>query len=331
MLLNPRIACAALAAGTFLFAACGSEGRAPQASAPQTVAPADAQWSTPLEIDTSYQLVMEFRGYANPRQGILQVEMAEQRLNVQPGLNGLRTNEQAQWCALIIDNSGGGFPESVRIFTVPDTVFEDGECASDPITAAIYDSTGAFCGNQTIINQYATTFLTDVHAQIFTMAPPTGFRGLRFPNGTGAEPRPGLSDEYGLWAYGDLAPGQQNTVQWIFERGDGDFYFLGRVYAAFQEVCNGLDDNCNGTIDEGAGCFPDGDPCNTAADCQTGICAGGTCGVSSFELRGVVGTGGGGTMTSGTRRMTIRIGAPQPMGEANGPNFGIRLGPLSDF
>jgi hypothetical protein len=350
MTLNRRLPVFALASSALLYGACGTENLEPAAplveQEPTTAAAADRAAGpsvdavVPIEAPP-WDVAFEFRGYADPARGIFEVTIVgmEYARALEQRVGDLRTTEQGLWCNLDVNR---GFTEQVRLQTVPGTIREDEDCAppGDIDQILLFESQGAFCADQiltnnygesTLLTRYGVGYLGDVHTEIVDMTPPTGFEGYRYPLGTGAPTKPGLSNLFGLWSYGDLQPNESNTVTWVFNRGAGDFSFTGFVRASFQEVCDGRDNNCNGIVDEGASCYPDGDPCSTSADCISGICAGGTCGVTSFLVRGVVGTGGGGTMASPTRQMTVRIGAPQPMGEANGPNFGIRLGPLSDF
>lgn len=305
-----------------------------------------------LQQPAGYDLAVEFEARFNAVTGNLDFRVLRSETFIeQPADGDLRTLGAAQWCVqrVVADGTIGTNPlNSMEIYSEPGSNFLDGACAppGDTDTEFEYTLSGAFCTDVTVRSFYQTQ-LNNVHTEIYLMTPNTGYAGMRWPDGTGAPLLPGLSNTFGLWSYSDLGPADgrvgppygtppdERTVKWVFDRaGDAPWYFRGRILAQFAEVCTvsgtPVDEDCDGRIDEGAGCYADGEPCNTGADCETGICASGRCGASSFELQGVVGTGGGGTMEGQNRRMMIRIGAPQPMGEAAGGSYGIRLGPLSD-
>jgi len=244
------------------------------------------------------------------------------------------TAEQELWCPLR-DNATSG--EYVRIENIP---FSDGDILKEHLDCELPDTgmpdpvfaagiLGAICGEVQVTNLFNSP-LSDVYAMLDEVVPDVA-RGYRYPQGTGAQPVGNLNDDFGLWYYGDLAVGEVQLVRWIFERPDATaFDFTGRVFAFFTEECNGEDTDCNGRIDDGIGCFADGEPCVDGTDCESGICAAGTCGASSFLVDRVVGVGGAGVMEGGNRRLEVRVGAPAPMGDASGGSFSVRLGPLAD-
>lgn len=347
-------------------------------------------------------VVAEFEGFADPRTGQFEIVMLDEQL-VLPSAeaSGMRTVEQALFCNARVDANGvagtgaentvevvtelvdyGAGPalfgtfDQCRTLPVPDcTVFADGSAEQlaciDQVRAspeANYSegSTGAFCADVTIRSFFTTAVLDEVHTELYIVSPTAGHSGYVFPTGTGAPAYGGLSDEFGLWYYGDIGtadgvfrgctgsrpadpnnksdPGELNpagtgpcdekTRRWVFQNADQSyFYFRGRVRSEFREICNTVDDDCDGRFDEGANCYPDGDPCFDGSDCQAGVCIGGECGipvVPDFVLSDVVTIGGGGMTANGLNRLELRIGAPAPMGAAQGALNRVILGPLAD-
>lgn len=324
-------------------------------------------------------VIAEFEGYADPVAGTFEIRMVDEQL-VLPSAeaSGLRTVEQGLFCNLAVDRNGvvgTGVANSVEIITELSD-FGDGPalfglhlgCAEVPGSPAPEENVygegilGAYCANVTVRSFYAATVLDEVHAELYRVSPVSGHSGYAHPLGTGAQPYGGLSNEFGLWYYGDIGPangqiggcvldGEGNEVtgtgvacdektrRWVFQNSDSSpFNFNGRIRAAFQEICQsddgtGLDDDCDGRRDEGANCYRDGIPCLSGDDCITEVCIGGTCGIPvtpSFVLQDVVTIGGGGTTANSFNRLELRIGAPAPMGTAQGASNTLILGPLSD-
>jgi hypothetical protein len=253
---------------------------------------------------------------------------------------GLRSVRQAEFCLLPVDRNGiagSGTANSVEIYSETGSTKLDGDCGPQP-----YYQLGAFCTDVTV-RSFFTTQLVDVYAQITAISNRDLFIGFAFPRGTGAPPTPELSNELGLWFYDDLGiadghmgapfatPPDERTVQWVFQLlADDNFAFSGRVVGRFAETCNATDDDCDGSVDERAGCYPDGELCTDALDCQTGICSAGRCGVSDFLSDRMINVGGAGTVSDTLNSGEVRVGAPSPMGTTSGGGYQLRLGPLSD-
>ncbi len=364
------------ALGGFALAACGADVEntddfapraptyaAPSASADELILPEEPQPAGGF-------VLAEFEGFVDPLSGTFDIQMLDEQI-VFPEAEaaGLRTVDQALFCNLRIDsdsNVGTGRPSSVELVTElrdwdenpgtpdgPSGLHE--ECCAAGAAGCVSNSPevlyqqglqGAFCGEVTARSFYASTNLSDVHAELYFVFPAAGHSGYPHPLGTGAQPYGGLSNEYGLWAYGDLgvadgrvgppfgSPPDEVTRRWVFQNSDDSpFRFRGRIRASFIEICNGNDDDCDGRIDEGANCLADGQPCLDGSDCIADICVSGACGIPvtpDFVLENVIAIGGGGTTANAFNSVELRIGAPAPMGSATSAANRLILGPLSD-
>ena len=164
--------------------------------------------------------------------------------------------------------------------------FDAGDCGAQTgldLTAFPYSSLGQFCAAVTIENFRSGT-VADVYAELVEVSPSAGYDGYRSPYGTGASPldvTPGFNSPVdsngGMWSYGDLAEGDENTVVWVLQNGGGPFRFRGRIVAPVLEIADGIDNDCDGRVDESLGLFGEGEACVDNEDCASGACDAGFC------------------------------------------------------
>lgn len=261
----------------------------PATSQPVGAAP-PAGWS--LEEGLTVQL--EFTGRFVAETGEFEFDFEEPSVPVSS--NGLRTSEQALWCAdrlaVVQDGTPGSNPPNT-FELITDSLGTYADC--DPSTfpdgtpsgysySNLVETQGALCAEITIRSFYPYAF-EDVHAWIFEVNPIDNYAytwGDRAVDGlgNGAEPPLGANapsdNRGGLFYYGDMAARDPSgvvdnaaTTSWVFRYPiDGaDFNFRGTLVARFVESCNGLDDDCDGRVDEGVGCLDPGDACVEDADC----------------------------------------------------------------
>ncbi len=298
------------ALGGFALAACGADVEntddfapraptyaAPSASADELILPEEPQPAGGF-------VLAEFEGFVDPLSGTFDIQM----------LDNLRIDSDS--------NVGTGRPSSVELVTElrdwdenpgtpdgPSGLHE--ECCAAGAAGCVSNSPevlyqqglqGAFCGEVTARSFYASTNLSDVHAELYFVFPAAGHSEV--------------------------------TRRWVFQNSDDSpFRFRGRIRASFIEICNGNDDDCDGRIDEGANCLADGQPCLDGSDCIADICVSGACGIPvtpDFVLENVIAIGGGGTTANAFNSVELRIGAPAPMGSATSAANRLILGPLSD-
>jgi len=226
--------------------------------------------------------VAAFEGWVNPDNGTWHVAMTGQ----ERGSTGpWRTAAQPMWCALA---SGGGGEVGIASVEAPEAMLP-GElplptaCEGPEINSAPFEAFGAICGAVRVSSLLADETLENVYAEIFEFTGTDQQIGYRAPLGTGAEvPNEDypLSQQYGLWSYGDIAPGESVDVVWTFRNNEPagtEFRFTGRLVHEVRECTpdrgpNGIDDDCDGVIDNGCGIFEGGEACVVDADCFSGEC-----------------------------------------------------------
>jgi len=247
----------------------------------QTLAPpaAPAAWSL---SSGRYVTVAAFEGWVDPANGTWHIAMIAPDEEAE---GPWRTVAQPMWCAL---ESGGGGEVSIASVETPVAMLP-GElplptaCEGPGINSAPFEFFGALCGAVRVSSLLADETLENVYAEIFEFTGTDQQIGYRAPLGTGAEvPNEDypLSQQYGLWSYGDISPGESVDVVWTFrnnEPGGTEFRFAGRLVHEVRECTpdrgpNGIDDDCDGVIDNGCGIFEGGEACVVDADCFSGEC-----------------------------------------------------------
>ena len=186
----------------------------------------------------------------------------------------LRSQRAALFCPLPLSGDDQALAITVDRAEVG---FTPSECG---FTGFPYDTQGVFCPSVALENTSAAT-LSDVYVRITAMNPVTGYEGYRFPLGTAADPAtvPGaaLTDDFGLWSYAALTPGESKTTTWLMSNAGAAFSYTGSILGSFTEAANGEDDDCDGRIDEGLSAYALGDACVDAIDCESGACTAGVC------------------------------------------------------
>ena len=243
--------------------------------------------------------LLEFEGYANPAEGIVEIRMLEPdewilldperelpHRTIQQGLN--------DYCHSLVTR---GVRETVKMDTVSGSIAYDDSCPlfddpAPPLPSTYSAANRAFCYEVEITSFYTDPIL-DVYMEFVQISPPefslyTAIFKDTFGLGNGAYPpadagRLGPTDANGgLVSFGNFSRGDRNR-QWVVHQrpSDADFFFNGVVPYLRHEQPNGEDDDCDGLIDEDTGSFPDGEPCESHVDCSGGVCdcSGGPCGV----------------------------------------------------
>lgn len=231
-----------------------------------------------------------FEVTVSPADGQFEIRMAAAE-RLEPLRSDLRQVNQALYCelpAFAVGSPGVGTPESVTLsnmFTVVTSApfdFLPAQCdgVGEAVNPAFLEETGVLCGGVRLQSN-ATVPLNGVYAEIDEFGGTTGQRGYAFPYGSGAEPPAlpyTLSNEFGLWSYGDVAPGGVAEALWVFKNQDPtDFTFSGRIVARIAECDgvrgpDGIDDDCDGIADNDCGVFARGATCYTDNDCVTRDC-----------------------------------------------------------
>lgn len=191
-----------------------------------------------------------FEGVADPLTGAFEISMHPATLPEGVSeADGLRMAHQALWCDYEFVNDGvpgSGPAGTVELFSVraptssyPFESLPEGCTTAEGVALGDLRLTGAFCA-PIRLQSFVAGPLSNVHAELVEFGGTPLQRGARYPAGTGAQPPAGadtLSDEYGLWRYGDIgaAGGGADTAEqiWVFENGTpGPFTFRGRVVAS---------------------------------------------------------------------------------------------------
>lgn len=267
---------------------------APSAEAGFVVPDEPMVWRT-----DAYSVRVPFSGQYDPATNRIEF-IFEEQIGA-PVADGLRTANQALYCANAINIVADGVPgsgprnsaelsnESVFTYAGCDpATFPDG--SPGPSYGNLIETDGALCADVSFRSFYRYPF-SGVYAEIYEITPLEN-RAYTFADraldglGNGAQPPQGAGAPVdslgGLFYYGDieaddpqrrLDEGWDNavTVRWVFRYpvADAAMYFRGTMYAQFYEACNTLDDDCDGRVDEGAGCFGPGVFCTDDADCGT--------------------------------------------------------------
>jgi len=226
--------------------------------------------------------VAAFEGWVNPADGTWHITMIEPDAQVE---SPWRTTSQPLWCALESRAGGEVSIESVEapVPVLPGELPLPAACEGPGINSAPFEVFGALCGAVRVSSLLDDLTLENVYAEIFEFTGTDQQIGYRAPLGSGAEvPNDDypLSQQYGLWSYGDIAPGESVDVVWTFrnnEPGGTEFRFAGRLVHEVHECTpdrgpNGVDDDCDGVIDNGCGIFEGGEACVVDADCFSGEC-----------------------------------------------------------
>lgn len=234
--------------------------------------------------------LLEFEGYANPAEGIVEIRMLEpdEWILLDPERElPYRTEQQGlnDYCRSLVTR---GVRETVKLDTVEFSVLYDDDCplSTDPppLLPSTYSAASrAFCYEVQMHSLYTDPIL-DVYMEFVQISPPefslysATFKET-FGLGNGAHP-PSPSGHWGptdanggLVSFGDFTMNQQTRQYIVHQRpSDSDFFFNGVVPYLRHEQPNGMDDDCDGLIDEDTGAFPDGEECTNHTDCAGGVC-----------------------------------------------------------
>ena len=241
--------------------------------------------------------LLEFEGYANPAEGIVEIRVLEpdEWVLLDPDMENERTIRQGlnDYCHSLVTR---GVRDTVMLDTLTSSIAFDDACplfadASTPLPSTYNAANRAFCYDVRITSLYADPIL-DLHMEFAAVAPPEFalypaiFKDT-FGLGNGAYPpadsgnRGPTDANGGLVYFGDFTNGSETIQSVVHQRpSDADFFFNGVIPYLRHEIDNGEDDDCDGFIDEDTGTFVDGDDCQNDLDCAGGACdcAGSPCG-----------------------------------------------------
>jgi len=285
--------CGVLFACALLWSACGHEVPDSAVEGPSSsdaigsIVPSTPDGSVGAAFDAwqvspaRHVTLATFEGRVDPAAGAWEVSLVEPQTHAG---GAFQTANQALWCGLS-SGSGGDisfFSADEPVVMLPGDPLAP-ECTGAGVNDAPFTVLGARCGTVRLESNLDET-LYNVHAEIFEFTGSDQQIGFRAPQGSGAEiPNEDypLSQQFGLWSYGDVAPGAAVDVLWTFRNNDptdAEFRFTGRVVHEVRECDedrgpNGIDDDCDGVIDNGCGIFPGGEACVIDEDCLSGECA----------------------------------------------------------
>lgn len=175
------------------------------------------------ELPPGVETAFDFEGVTNPETGTITLRFGTSARGLDP--------------ARIVQDgvTGSGPPNSVELATL--NTGTDGACGF----------ASSFCANVQV-SQFYSGPLRDVFAQITQISPAANHGPLN------SDPSSfGLSNQFGLWGYGNLAPNGAGVRQWVFGDDDTAWQFSGRVMANL----------CFDRIQDGA---------ETGVDCGGGSC-----------------------------------------------------------